>query len=343
MTLPRYFLNISAITVEALLSWQVPTRFTIEYRGKELKHHSLGQRASALILFVLSQQENDVLSIDQPEDDLDNQTIYEDVIKLIRSLKPKTQFIFATHNANFPVLGDAEQIISCSYSDDTVHTISGSIDCPQLQKQIVDIMEGGKEAFEQRRRRYEIWKPMNFKIIGRNEDGRNQFKANVTNETSLAQEMVAFSNSGGGTIFIGVSNDGTFSGLRSEDMGRLNQLTSNAASQQVRPPINPQTENINAPEGLVMRIVVPDGIAKPYMDKNGVIWVKSASDKRKATSREEIQRLYQRAGLIHGDEIPVPGLTIADLDSDYFKDFFERNFGETVDDQELPLPSFWET
>jgi ATP-dependent DNA helicase RecG len=179
-------------------------------------------------------------------------------------------------------------------------------------------------------------------IIGRNEDGLNQFKANVTNETSLAQEMVAFSNSGGGTIFIGVSNDGTFSGLTREDMGRLNQLASNAASQQVRPPINPQTENIAAPDGLVMRIVVPDGIAKPYMDKNGVIWVKSGSDKRKATSREEIQRLYQRAGLIHGDEIPVPGLTIADLDGEYFKSFFEKNFGETVDDQQLPLPSLLE-
>jgi predicted ATPase len=145
----------------ALLSWQVPNRFIIEYRGKELKHHSLGQRASALILFVLSQQENDVFIIDQPEDDLDNQTIYEDVIKLIWCLKPRTQFLFATHNANFPVLGDAEQIISCKYSDDKVRVTSGSIDCPKLQKEIVNIMEGGKEAFEQRRRRYEIWKPLN--------------------------------------------------------------------------------------------------------------------------------------------------------------------------------------
>lgn len=179
-------------------------------------------------------------------------------------------------------------------------------------------------------------------IIGRNEDGKNQFKANVTNETSLAQEMVAFSNSGGGTIFVGVSNDGTFSGLNRDDMGRLNQLTSNAASQHVRPPINPQTENIGAPEGLVLCIYVPDGIAKPYMDKNGVIWVKSGSDKRKATSREEIQRLYQRAGLIHGDEVLVSGLTIADLDGDYFKAFFERIFGETVENQELSLSTLLE-
>lgn len=147
--------------LEALLTWQVPTRFIIKYRGKELKHHSLGQRASALILFVLSQQENDVYLIDQPEDDLDNQTIYEDVIKLIRRLKPKTQFIFATHNANFPVLGDAEQIVACTYSDDKVQTVSGSIDCPKLQQEIVDIMEGGEEAFMQRKRRYEIWNPQN--------------------------------------------------------------------------------------------------------------------------------------------------------------------------------------
>ena len=177
-----------------------------------------------------------------------------------------------------------------------------------------------------------------LEIIGRDEDSKHQFKANITNETSLAQEMVAFSNSGGGSIFIGVSNDGTFTGLGREDIGRLNQLVSNAASQQVRPPINPQTENIATPDGLVMRVVVPDGISKPYMDKNGVIWVKSGADKRKATSREEIQRLYQSAGLIHGDEIPVPGMTVSDLDVDYFKAFFEKNFGETLEQQDVSLP-----
>jgi len=140
------------------------------------------------------------------------------------------------------------------------------------------------------------------------------------------------------SIFIGVSNDGTFAGLRREDMGRLNQLVSNAASQQVRPPINPQTENIAAPNGLVMQVVVPDGVSKPYMDKNGVIWVKSGSDKRKATSREEVQRLYQSAGLIHGDEIPVSGMTVSDLDLDYFRGFFEKNFGEPLEQQEAALP-----
>ncbi len=156
-TFERYFID----NLQTLLVWQVSNRFIIKYRGKELKHHSLGQRASALILFVLSQQDNDVIIIDQPEDDLDNQTIYEDVIKLIRQLKYKTQFIFATHNANFPVLGDAEQIHSCRYVDDKLNFQSGSIDSPLLQKEIVDIMEGGEIAFKRRKEIYDIWKPLN--------------------------------------------------------------------------------------------------------------------------------------------------------------------------------------
>ena len=147
--------------LQDLITWQVPNVFTIEYHGKALAHHSLGQRASALMLFVLSQQENDVVIIDQPEDDLDNQTIYDDVIKLIHELKPATQFVFATHNANIPVLGDAEQVIACEYQTDKIALITGSIDCADVQQRIVSIMEGGAEAFEKRKQVYEAWKPKN--------------------------------------------------------------------------------------------------------------------------------------------------------------------------------------
>ncbi|MDR3230384.1 MAG: hypothetical protein LBT65_03005 [Synergistaceae bacterium] len=142
-----------------LLTWQVPNVFTVEYQGRELKQHSLGQRASALILFVLDRQDNDVVIIDQPEDDLDNQTVYEDVIKLICSLKPSKQFIFATHNANIPVLGDAEEVFVCSCRDNAIRVESGSIDSPKIQQGIVNIMEGGEEAFKRRKGIYEIWKP----------------------------------------------------------------------------------------------------------------------------------------------------------------------------------------
>ena len=156
---PHMLADLFLQHLKSLLTFQTPNKFTILYREKELQHHSLGQRASALILFVLSQKENDVIIIDQPEDDLDNQTIYEDVIKLIRQMKPEVQFIFATHNPNIPVLGDAEQVHACSFMDDKETVISGSVDNQDTQKTIVKIMEGGKEAFDRRKEIYQIWKP----------------------------------------------------------------------------------------------------------------------------------------------------------------------------------------
>lgn len=177
-----------------------------------------------------------------------------------------------------------------------------------------------------------------LEIISRGEDSKHQFKSNISNVISLAEEIVAFSNSGGGQILIGVDDNGTISGLTTDDIGRLNGLISNSSSQNVRPPINPYTENILLSEGVVVVVNVPDGISKPYMDNQGVIWVKSGADKRKATSREEIQRLFQQAGLIHGDEIPANGMTVADIDISYFSNFFERIYGEKLDNQDMSLP-----
>jgi ATP-dependent DNA helicase RecG len=177
-----------------------------------------------------------------------------------------------------------------------------------------------------------------LEILARGEDSWHQFKKNVTNADALAAEMVAFSNGSGGQMFIGVNDDGTIAGLSADDIRRLNQLVANTASQAVKPAINPTTENIQTPEGIVLCLAIPSGINKPYQDKNGAFWVKSGSDKRKTTSREEIQRLFQKANLIHADELPVPGLTTADLDMEYFEAFFQKRFGETVEEQPRPLP-----
>jgi len=181
-----------------------------------------------------------------------------------------------------------------------------------------------------------------LEIIARDEDSKHRFKADVTNTTSLAQEMVAFSNTLGGMIIIGVSDDGSISGLTRKDMGRLSNLVSNAASLNIKPPINPITENFSLDEGLVKVVHIPQGISKPYMDNNGVIWVKSGDDKRKATSREEIQRMFQGAGLIHGDEIPVSGMTINEIDEKIFSEFYEKQYKEKIEEQELPLKQLFE-
>ncbi len=176
-----------------------------------------------------------------------------------------------------------------------------------------------------------------MQILAQGEDSENQFKKNITNADSLAAEMAAFSNGNGGRIFIGVDDDGSISGLTSEDVKRLNQLISNTSSQNVKPAINPTTQNVFINNTLILVVNIPAGINKPYQDKNGIFWVKNGADKRKATSREEIQRLFQRSGLIHADEVLANGLTISDLDMDYFRTFFQKRYGDSLENQQMPL------
>lgn len=173
-------------------------------------------------------------------------------------------------------------------------------------------------------------------ILSQGEDSLNQFKKNITNADSLAAEIVAFSNGQGGRLFIGVDDDGTVTGLSKEDIQRLNQLVSNTASQNVIPAVNPTTIISTVRDLLILTVEVPKGLNKPYQDKNGVFWVKNGADKRKATSREEIQRLFQSSGMVHADVNPS-GLTVADLDMQYFERFFEKRYGEKLADQTLPL------
>lgn len=141
-----------------LIKRQVMNKVEIYYHEKLLRHHSIGQRASALILFILAQSDNDIILIDQPEDDLDNKIIYDEVISSIVKKKQGIQFIFATHNANIPVLGDAERVLVVEYQDTKIDVSQGNIDLKETHKQIVDIMEGGKEAFDKRQLIYTSWK-----------------------------------------------------------------------------------------------------------------------------------------------------------------------------------------
>ena len=141
-----------------LVKKQVQNKVDIYYHGKLLRQHSIGQRSSALILFILTQDINDIIFIDQPEDDLDNKVIYDEVITAIAKKKSDLQFIFATHNANIPVLGDAERVLVVEFQDTKIDVSQGNIDLDSTHKQIVDIMEGGKEAFDRRQLIYTSWR-----------------------------------------------------------------------------------------------------------------------------------------------------------------------------------------
>jgi len=97
-----------------------------------------------------------------------------------------------------------------------------------------------------------------FDMIALGEDSTRQFKADVRNADSLASEMAAFANADGGIIFIGVADDGSIPGLSKDDVSRINQIISNAASHLVRSPLVVQTENLSVGKGrIVIVLTVP--------------------------------------------------------------------------------------
>lgn len=173
-------------------------------------------------------------------------------------------------------------------------------------------------------------------MIANGEDSRHQFKAMIKHADALAAEMAAFSNANGGYILIGVNDDGSITGLNADDIRQINQLIANAATNNIRPAINPLTQNFILPEGRVIVVTVEQGFNKPYMDNQGLIWVKSGADKRKVTAREELQRMFQESAFIHADEMPVHGSSMADVDVAFFEEFFIQFIGEAFVDQTLP-------
>ena len=169
------------------------------------------------------------------------------------------------------------------------------------------------------------------------EDSTRQFKVDVRNAESLAAEMVAFSNSAGGTLYIGVADDGSLPGLSAPDVARINQLISNAASQLVRSPIAVQTENVALQnDRLVIVLTVPSGADKPYFDKGGVIWLKTGSDKRRVNSKEELRRLFQMTDQFHADELPTKA-GIDKLDKLRFRDFLRDVYKQALPDAPADL------
>ena len=121
---------------------------------------STGQKATAVLLLLLLESEAPLI-VDQPEDDLDNRFITEGVVPRMRDEKQRRQFLFCTHNANIPVLGDAELIVGLAATGEAEHGRAriapehmGSIDATPVRELVEEILEGGKDAFERRRRKY---------------------------------------------------------------------------------------------------------------------------------------------------------------------------------------------
>lgn len=119
-----------------------------EYKNSQ--HLSIGQRCTVVLPILLSRR-GEVLLMDQPEDHLDNAYIASTLVPSLRRRSPEDQYIFTTHNANVPVLGEADQVILMASDGRRAHLAhAGDLDAQQTVEAITSLMEGGREAFQNR-------------------------------------------------------------------------------------------------------------------------------------------------------------------------------------------------
>ncbi|MCB8968288.1 MAG: hypothetical protein H6660_15505 [Ardenticatenaceae bacterium] len=137
-------------------------RYALTLDGKELPQLSPGERGILLLIFYLLIDKDDCpLIIDQPEENLDNQSVFELLVPCVEEAKNRRQIIIVTHNPNLAVVCNADQVIY-SHIDkankNRVRYISGSIENPEINDRIVDVLEGTWRAFNKREAMYQIIK-----------------------------------------------------------------------------------------------------------------------------------------------------------------------------------------
>lgn len=134
--------------------------YELKWAGKSLSELSPGERGTLLLIFYLFIDKNDIpLVIDQPEANLDNETVYKILVPCIREAKKRRQLVVVTHNPNLAVVCDAEQIIHCDMKKQDKNRVtytSGPIEKPIINKALIDILEGTRPAFDKRDDKYYV-------------------------------------------------------------------------------------------------------------------------------------------------------------------------------------------
>ena len=160
-----------------------------------------------------------------------------------------------------------------------------------------------------------------IKIIREGETSSVQFKREFDNQDKIATEMIAMANAKGGMIIFGIDDKtGSVVGMEYADIQNTSNKISTIANELVKPQIFIFTEVVSieseAGEKKVLIVSIDEGLAKPYKDKNGTIWMKQGADKRKVTDNNEILRLFQQSKTAFVDEMIVPGTNITDVDKE---------------------------
>ncbi len=181
-----------------------------------------------------------------------------------------------------------------------------------------------------------------LELIQKGESSKVQFKERIKDAHSISQEMVAFANLKGGKIIIGVNDKtGELNGLSFSEIQKYNNILSDASSNNVKPSIFIETEQVVINNQTLIIISVNEGTNKPYKDKEGIIWIKNGSDKRKVTSNEELARLLQESKSIFADEQIINNTSFADLDLNKFEIYLKKRHNKELSNRkEITFTSY---
>jgi ATP-dependent DNA helicase RecG len=164
-------------------------------------------------------------------------------------------------------------------------------------------------------------------LISRAENSTLQFKERIEDAYKLGTELVAFSNSKGGMLIIGVNDKtGKINGLSFNELQAATNLLANAASENVKPSIVVFTETVVTEVGNVLVVTVKEGMDKPYKDNKGIVWIKNASDKRKVFANSELAKMMQSCGQLYADRCLIPESSVNDLSIKTVKLFLLKRY-----------------
>lgn len=159
------------------------------------------------------------------------------------------------------------------------------------------------------------------------EAGQVQFKERANDRYDISCEMVAFSNSRGGRLVIGINDkSGVINALSYKELQETTNLLTSIASENVIPNVLIDVENVPTAGGAVVVATIPEGKNKPYHDNKGIIWVKNGADKRKVFDNSELAEMMSECGTFDPDEAAVPNATIDDLDANTIKLYLMSRF-----------------
>jgi predicted HTH transcriptional regulator len=183
-------------------------------------------------------------------------------------------------------------------------------------------------------------------IISTGETSRVQFKRELDNQDKIAAEIIAFSNSKGGTLLFGIEDKtGDIVGLDYQELRRTGNRIATIANDFVKPLAYVTTEVVQLDtangEKNVLIVHIDEGVAKPYKDRDGTIWIKQGADKRKVTDNAEILRLFQQSGGVYVDEMTVADTGESDIDKEKIFEYIQKIQKDPEEIEKIPASQLY--